>query len=81
MAEAEAWIAAQPKLENGKVDLQLVMAEGRRRGYCICPKPMRQMINFDGFDCAWCEQPETRASWEFWYGPGEGPPLEYRSPA
>lgn len=68
MSEAEKWLAAQPKLPNGKIDVTLLIAEGRRRGYCICPKPLRQMISFDGFTCAWCDQPETRGSWQFWYG-------------
>ena len=68
MVEAEIWLAAQPKLANGKVDIQVVIAEGRRRGYCICPKPFREMINFQGLTCSWCEQLETWQSWEFWYG-------------
>jgi len=71
--EAETWLAAQPRLANGKVDVRLLIAEGQRRGYCICPKPLRQLVNFDGFRCAWCMQPETRASSEFWYGDAERP--------
>ena len=67
-AEAEAWIAAQPKQENGKVDGRLLVAEGQRRGYCICPKPIRRMVDFSGLTCTWCGQPDTRQSWEFWYG-------------
>lgn len=67
-AEAETWIAAQPKKGNGKVDITIVIAEGRRRGYCICPKPMRQLINFQGRACSWCGQPESEQSWTFWYG-------------
>lgn len=67
VAEAETWIAEQPKNDLGKVDITVVMAEGRRRGYCICPKPMRQIISFDGLTCTWCGMPETRQSWEFWY--------------
>jgi len=78
MSEAEGWLAAAPKLANGKIDVRLLMAEGRTRGYCICPKPMRQMIDFSvegnpgmpvPITCADCLQPETRASWKFWYGP------------
>ncbi len=78
MSEAERWLAAAPKLANGKVDVMLLVAEGRERGYCICPKPMRQMIDLtvEGnpgmagpMTCTDCEQPEMRASWEFWYGP------------
>jgi hypothetical protein len=78
VSEAEGWILAQPRNENGKVDILIVIAEGKKRGYCICPKPMRQMIDFTAegnpgllakaLTCTWCEQPETRASWEFWYG-------------
>jgi hypothetical protein len=76
MSEAEQWLAGQPKLDNGKVDVRLVIAEGLRRGYCICPKPFRQMIDFTAegnnfpapLTCKWCDQPETRQSWEFWYG-------------
>jgi hypothetical protein len=71
MAEAAAWIDAQPKLANGKVDARLLIAESVRRGYCVCPKPMRQIINVDGLTCAWCDQKETRQSWEFWYGEGK----------
>lgn len=67
MPEAEGWIAAQEKLPNGKVDIQLVIAEGRRRGYCICPRPMRQVIDLDGLTCAWCGEVESRQSWAFWY--------------
>jgi hypothetical protein len=68
MSEAETWIATQPKQPNGKVDVALVIAEGKRRGYCICPKPMRQMINFQGLTCSLCGQPETLESHDFWYG-------------
>jgi hypothetical protein len=68
MSEAEGWIKEQPKLANGKVDVRLLIVEGQRRGYCICPKPMRQMIDFDGLTCSWCDQEETRKSWAFWYG-------------
>jgi hypothetical protein len=71
VAEADTWVPAQPRLGNGKVDITVVIAEGQRRGYCICPKPMRQMINFDGLSCSWCGQPETRASWAFWYATAE----------
>ena len=67
MAEADMWLADQPKLANGKVDIRMVIAEGQRRGYCICPKPMRGLIDFTGLTCKWCGQPETRQSWEFWY--------------
>lgn len=67
MPEAERWLAEQPKLANGKVDITLVIAEGKSRGYCICPKPLRQLINVDGFTCQWCGETETRSSWAFWY--------------
>lgn len=76
MTRAAAWFLEQPKNADGKVDGKLLVAEGRRRGYCVCPKPMRQMIDFtmegnpglsEPFTCAWCEQPETRQSREFWY--------------
>ena len=65
--EAEEWIAAAPKNDAGKVELDQVIAEGISRGYCICPKPLRQMINFDSLTCAWCQLTETRDSWRFWY--------------
>jgi hypothetical protein len=65
-------VPAQPRLPSGKVDARLLVAEGQRRGYCICPKPMRQMISFDGMTCTWCGQPETRQSWAFWYGDDTG---------
>lgn len=77
MSEVESWLAEAPKLANGKVDVMLLVKEGRRRGYCICPKPMRQMIDFSQegnpgmpspMTCTNCLQPEMRASWEFWYG-------------
>ena len=68
MSEAESWLAKQPKLPNGKVDALLLVAESRQRGYCICPRPMRQMIDFSGLTCNWCKQPEALRSWEFWYG-------------
>jgi hypothetical protein len=67
-AEVESWLAAQEKLPNGKVDGHLLIAEGKKRGYCICPKPMRQMISFDGMQCTNCQMTETRGSWEFWHG-------------
>ena len=67
MTEAETWLAAAPKNERGKVDGALVVAEGQRRGYCICPKPIRAMVFFDGFTCSWCGMPETRESWAFWH--------------
>jgi hypothetical protein len=69
MAEAESWLAAQPKLPNGKVDGRLLITESERRGYCICPRPLRRMISFAGLTCKWCLQPETDESWAFWYGP------------
>lgn len=72
MSEAESWLGAQPKNEKGKVDVALVIAEGRRRGYCICPRPMRQLIDFKGLTCRWCGMPETEKSWAFWYA--ESPP-------
>jgi len=78
MSEAETWLAGQPRNDAGKVDISLVITEGRRRGYCICPKPLREVIDFTVEDnpglmdkpltCTWCGQPETRGSWEFWYG-------------
>lgn len=68
MSEADTWVPAQEKNEDGKVDLRVLIAEGQARGYCICPKPMRQLINFDGYTCSWCKQAETRESWKFWYG-------------
>jgi hypothetical protein len=68
MAEADEWVPAQKRLPNGKVDVRIIIAEGQRRGYCICPKPMRQMIDFKGLHCSWCGQEETGESWKFWYG-------------
>jgi hypothetical protein len=68
MPEAERWLAEQPKLPNGKVDIRLLVAEGQKRGYCICPVPMRQMINVDGLTHQWCGMRESRESWKFWYG-------------
>lgn len=67
MTEAERWLTEQPKNEKGKVDVRLVIAEGLRRGYCICPKPLRQMIDFRGHQCSMCGQLETIESWQFWY--------------
>ena len=72
MAEAESWLAAAPKLANGKVDVQLLIAEGQRRGYCICPKALRQLITFEGYRCTWCGQVETSQSWAFWYDRDDG---------
>jgi hypothetical protein len=69
-AEAESWLAAQPKNDKGKVPLGVVIAESKRRGYCICPKPMRQLINITGLKCSWCFMTETNESSEFWYGRG-----------
>jgi hypothetical protein len=69
MAEADEWVPAQEKLPNDKVSIQVLIAEGQRRGYCICPKPLRQMIDFKGLgSCSWCGQIEKTESWEFWYG-------------
>jgi hypothetical protein len=68
MSEAESWLAAQPKLSRGKIDVRLLIAEGIRRGYCVCPKPMRQIIDVTGLTCSWCGQPEAKSSWHFWYG-------------
>lgn len=73
--EAKGWLAAQPKNEKGKVDILLLIAEGQKRGYCICPKPMREIIDFtaegnrlrEPLICLWCNMPETRESWTFWY--------------
>jgi hypothetical protein len=69
ITEAEIWLSAQPKQPDGKVNGTLVIEEGQRRGYCICPKPMRQLIDFAEMrlNCKWCGQPETRKSWAFWY--------------
>jgi hypothetical protein len=71
MIEAETWLADQPKNDKGKVPIQLVIAEGISRGYCICPKPLRQVINMEGMTCTICGQRETRDSWRFWYGEAE----------
>lgn len=76
MSEAESWLAAQPKTDNGKVSIFLVIREGQARGYCICPKPLRQLIVFDGWTCQWCHQPETRQSWAFWYDTDPDKPAE-----
>ncbi len=75
--EAESWLAAQPKMPNGKVDGRLLVTEGQRRGYCICPRPLRSMIDFspESFAeaglppmvCGLCGQPDTRQSWAFWH--------------
>jgi hypothetical protein len=67
MVEAEIWLKKQPKNTKGKVDIRLVIEEGKKRGYCICPKPMRQMINMNGMICALCLMPESKESWKFWY--------------
>lgn len=66
-SEASEWLERQPLNEAGKVDGRLLIAEGRRRGYCICPRAIRSVIDFSGLKCRWCEQPETRQSWAFWY--------------
>jgi hypothetical protein len=67
MSEAAEFLAAAPKMPNGKVDVLHLIEEGQKRGYCICPKPMRQMVSFDGLVCTWCGMVETRQSWAFWY--------------
>jgi hypothetical protein len=68
MPEIEQWLAAAPKLDNGKVDGALLIDESRRRGYCVCPRELRRVINFEGFTCRFCGQRETDESWRFWYG-------------
>jgi hypothetical protein len=68
VSEAESWLAAQPKNDKGKVDITVVIAEGKRRKYCICPRPMRAIIKLDGLTCRWCLMPETAESHAFWYG-------------
>jgi hypothetical protein len=65
--EAEQWLTAQPKNTRGKVDILLVVMEGVARGYCICPKPLREMVNFQGLRCSDCLQLETQGSYDFWY--------------
>lgn len=68
MPEVEGWLAAQPKLADGKVDITLLIAEAKRRGYCLCPIPMAQMIDFKEFGIhSWCNQPYMDESWEFWF--------------
>lgn len=68
MTEFEKWVAEQPKSPiTGKVDGRLLLNESHKRGYCVCPKPMRQMISFEDLTCADCMQQETRQSWEFYY--------------
>lgn len=74
--EAETWLAEQPRKPgtrtadnpDGKVDIAVLIQEGRRRGYCICPRPLRQVVDVRGLTCKWCDQPETDDSWRFWYG-------------
>lgn len=73
VAEVVAWLAAQPKTIDGKVDIQIVVAEGRKRGYCICPRPLREIVNFQGLTCKWCLMPEMQASYDFWYKPINSP--------
>ena len=74
-SEAWSWLSLQleGQLEGAKVDIRVIIEEGKRRGYCICPKPMRQMIDFssEGMHCTWCLMPETKQSWQFWYGKRE----------
>lgn len=65
--EAEKWLPTQPRNADGKIDIKYLIFEGQRRGYCICPKPMRQMINLEGMTCTLCGMKESRESWEFWY--------------
>lgn len=68
-SEAYQWMSAAPKQANGKVSILLLIEEGKRRGYCICPIPFRQFIDIREFGThGWCEQPETPESWKFWYG-------------
>lgn len=68
MKQCEVWLADQPRDEvTGKVDGRLLVQESKRLGYCVCPRALRQMVNFAGLRCMWCEQPETEASWAWWY--------------
>ena len=71
MSEADHWLETQPRNASGKVEVSLLIAEGKRRGYCICPKPLRQLVDFSGLTCSWCLMPETRQSWQFWWGKTE----------
>jgi hypothetical protein len=67
-SEAMAMIQTMPKLDNGnKVDGSLFIEVSKEKGYCVCPRVIREVISFDGFRCVWCNQTETRQSWEFWY--------------
>jgi hypothetical protein len=65
--EFGAWLVDKPLNETGKVDGRLLLEESRSRGYCVCPRDIRRMIDFSGLTCGWCGQPEARASWEFYY--------------
>ncbi len=76
MSEFARWAAEQPKTEKGQIDARLLIDESKRRGYCVCYRPMRQLVDFSSgweefftepLTCKWCHQPETKGSWEFWY--------------
>ena len=75
MTGLEKWAATQPRNADGKVDARLLIPESQRRGYCVCPKPFRQVIDFSAegnglaepLRCVHCDQPETRESYDFWY--------------
>jgi hypothetical protein len=68
LTEAATWLTAQPTLANGKVDIRLVIAEGQKRGYCICPIPMSQLVDFRDLGThRWCGMLYTDDSWTFWW--------------
>lgn len=61
------WMSHQAFQENGKIDGALLIEESKKRGYCVCPRSIRRMVDFSGMTCGWCEQPESKDSWRFWH--------------
>lgn len=72
--EAQRWLATMPSGPQMFASVQTFIDEGRRRGYCICPRERRWLV-FPRvvLTCGICGQPETRCSYDFWYATVELP--------
>lgn len=68
ITRAIIWMGNAPKHpQTHKISLEYLYAECRRYGYCICPKPLRALVDFTGLNCTNCGMPEKQESRDFWY--------------
>ena len=57
--------------EGRRVTAAALIAEGHDRGYCVCHKPLQQLVDTRGLTCSDCLQPVTDDTYRMYgYDPG-----------